>query len=70
MSFGLGRGRALLPGDVGIEMKSLAPLPDAPIVEAARAMLGFDPRQWFTQPTRRFEIEIGSGKGTFLLQQA
>jgi tRNA (guanine-N7-)-methyltransferase len=70
MSFGLGRGRALLPGDVGIEMKSLAPLPDAPSVEAARAMLGFDPRQWFTQPTRRFEIEIGSGKGTFLLQQA
>jgi tRNA (guanine-N7-)-methyltransferase len=29
-----------------------------------------DPREWFAVPSRRFEIEIGSGKGTFLVQQA
>ena len=29
-----------------------------------------DPRAWFPNPDRRFEIEIGSGKGTFLVQQA
>ena len=70
MSFGLGHGRELIPGDVGIEMKSLAPLPDAPSVPEARAQLAFDPRAWFPHPARRFELEIGSGKGTFLLQQA
>ena len=70
MSFGLGNGRDLVPGDAGIEMRSLAPLPDAATVEAARAALAFDPRAWFPLPTRRFELEIGSGKGTFLLQQS
>jgi tRNA (guanine-N7-)-methyltransferase len=70
MSFGLGRGRELVPGDVGIELKSLAPLPDAPSVPEARALLAFDPRAWFPRPERPFELEIGSGKGTFLLQQA
>ena len=70
MSFGLGHGRDLVPGEVGIEMKSLAPLPDAATVAEARAALVFDPRAWFADPARRFEIEIGSGKGTFLLQQA
>lgn len=39
---------------------------DLPPLEAGR----LDPRAWFTDPLRRFEIEIGSGKGTFLLQQA
>ena len=70
MSFGLGHGRELIPGDVGIEMRALARLPDAPTVEAARAALAFDPRAWFAHPARRFELEIGAGKGTFLLQQA
>jgi len=70
MSFGLGRGRELVPGDVGIELKSLAPLPDAPSVPEARALLAFDPRAWFPRPERPFELESGSGKGPFLLQQA
>ena len=39
-------------------------------VADARALLAFDPRTWFADPARRFELEIGSGKGTFLLQQA
>jgi tRNA (guanine-N7-)-methyltransferase len=28
-----------------------------------------DPRNWFAEPSKPFEIEIGSGKGTFLLQE-
>ena len=29
-----------------------------------------DPRDWFDDPACRFEIEIGCGKGTFLVQQS
>ncbi len=39
---------------------------DLPPLESGR----IDPRAWFDHPDRRFEIEIGSGKGTFLVQQA
>lgn len=49
---------------VGVTAGELPPIPDdAP---AARV----DPRAWFPDPVRPLEIEIGSGKGTFLLQQA
>src|SRR5436189_3523330 len=41
-------------------------LADLPPIEAGL----IDPRTWFDDPTHRFEIEIGAGKGTFLLQQA
>lgn len=41
-------------------------LADLPPLEAGR----IDPRTWFEHPDRCFEIEIGSGKGTFLVQQA
>ena len=70
MSFGLGHGRELVPGDVGIDMRTLPRLPDAPTVAEVRRLLAFDPRSWFAHPERRFELEIGSGKGTFLLQQS
>ncbi len=39
---------------------------DLPPFDAGR----IDPRDWFPQPDHRFELEIGSGKGTFLVQQA
>lgn len=68
MSFGLSRGRALDVGEVGIEASDLPPLPDDVAVCPEGARL--DPRRWFEHPERPFEIEIGSGKGTFLLQQA
>jgi tRNA (guanine-N7-)-methyltransferase len=29
-----------------------------------------DPRSWFPRPVERLEIEIGTGKGTFLVQEA
>jgi tRNA (guanine-N7-)-methyltransferase len=70
VSFGLGHGRELVPGDVGIDMRTLPRLPDAPTVAEVRRLLAFDPRSWFAHPERRFELEIGSGKGTFLLQQS
>ena len=60
MSFGLARGKALDVGGVGIEMRTL-PSPDDGLI---------DPRSWFEDPSKPLEIEIGSGKGTFLLQEA
>jgi len=68
MSFGLGRGRTLDPGAVGVSERELPPMPEGAGADPARARI--DPRSWFAHPERRFEIEIGSGKGTFLLQQA
>lgn len=60
MSFGLARGRGLDVGDIGIDMRLL------PSFEEGR----IDPRKWFKDSDAPFELEIGSGKGTFLLQEA
>ena len=67
MSFGLGRGRQLdpAPGTIGISDEELGPLPDAVMTDPEAGRI--DPRRWFQDPSRPFEIEIGSGKGTFLL---
>lgn len=59
MSLGLSR-RKPETGGFGIEQA------DLPAYGSGRV----DPRGWFEHPERRFEIEIGSGKGTFLVQQA
>ncbi len=70
MSFGLGRGRELddAPGVIGVAPAELPPLPDDVLAnpEAAR----IDPRRWFHDPSRPFEIEIGCGKGSFILNHA
>lgn len=68
MSFGLSRGRELDVSGVGITAASLPTLPDTVVSDRAAGWL--DPRGWFDDPARPFEIEIGSGKGTFLVQQA
>ena len=60
MSFGLSRGRALDPSGHGIEAGDLPPWNGAIL----------DPRTLFAAENRPFELEIGSGKGTFLMQQA
>ena len=60
MSFGLSRGRELEFEGYGFTSNQLPP------VEAGR----FDPRSWFDAPSNPLEIEIGSGKGTFLVQQS
>ena len=70
MSFGLGNGRALdaAPGVVGIGDGELPPLPDDVVANPGSGRV--DPRAWFGEPGRPLEIEIGSGKGTFLLDHA
>ena len=60
MSVGLARGRSLDTSGFGIEQAQLSPFEQGRI----------DPRAWFEQPEHRLEIEIGSGKGTFLIQEA
>ncbi len=67
MSFGLARGRQLDPGGVGVVSADLPPVPDDP---AERERARFDPRGWFADPGLPFEIEIGSGKGGFLVESA
>jgi tRNA (guanine-N7-)-methyltransferase len=70
MSFGLGHGRPLdvAPGVIGVGAQELPPLPDdlGTNPEGGRV----DPRRWFREPSRALEIEIGCGKGGFLLQQS
>jgi len=60
MSFGLSRGRSLDTSGFGYDREDLPPFEDGRL----------DPRAWFEHPQRPFELEIGSGKGTFLVQQA
>ena len=55
-----------------VSSEELPPLPDEALTNPDAGRV--DPRAWFPlradAPERRFEIEIGSGKGTFLAQQA
>ncbi|GJM18238.1 MAG: hypothetical protein DHS20C14_04510 [Phycisphaeraceae bacterium] len=67
MSLGLGHGKPLDPaeGTVGVAPDALPPLPDDLLTNPDGARL--DPRDWFEHPDRPLEIEIGPGKGSFLL---
>ncbi|MHB1156913.1 MAG: tRNA (guanosine(46)-N7)-methyltransferase TrmB [Phycisphaerales bacterium] len=66
MSLNLSHGKGLDVGDIGREIKDLPPLGET--AETSR----FDFRNWWPVELRDrpYELEIGSGKGTFLLQQA
>lgn len=68
MSFGLSRGRDLDAGPIGVSEAELPPLPDEIALNPLAGRI--DPRTWFEHPERPFEIEIGSGKGTFILHAA
>ena len=72
MSFGLGNGRDLddAPGAIGIARTELPPLPDSAMTDHTAGYI--DPRSWFPPASRAnpFDIEIGPGKGTFLLNHA
>lgn len=68
MTFGLSRGRALDPGEIGLTADDLPPLPDDLHLRPDSARI--DPRAWFTDPSLPVEIEVGSGKGAFLVQEA
>ncbi len=67
MSFGLGHGRELDPGHIAVTPAELPPLPDAIRTDPEAGRV--DPRTWFPDPALPLEIEFGSGKGTFLVQQ-
>jgi len=62
----LSRGKTLEPGTFGLTRADLPPLQATP--DATR----FDVRQWWPADRRGLplELEIGSGKGTFIVQQA
>lgn len=66
MSLSLSHGRSLNPGEFGILQDQLPPMGDSPEVTRYdfRALWPADRREL------PFELEIGSGKGTFLIQQA
>jgi tRNA (guanine-N7-)-methyltransferase len=66
MSFGLGHGRELDAGSVGVDPGLIPPLPDD-IADGPPSRGWVNVRGWFARPDRPLEIEIGSGKGTFLL---
>ena len=60
MSAGLSHRRPLDPGDWEYILLELPSPSEGQI----------DPRSWFPDPSLPLEVEIGSGKGTFLVQQA
>jgi tRNA (guanine-N7-)-methyltransferase len=67
MALSLSHGKQLDVGHHGIAQEGLPPMEDGRV----------DPRSWFLSagsesgsPGRPIELEIGSGKGTFLVQQA
>jgi len=65
MSYGLSRGKPLITEGSGITQAEI------PHWDLARPETQWiDPRTWFSIPARPMEIEIGAGKGTFLIQQA
>ncbi len=61
-------GADTAPGVIAVTRQDLPPLPDriAEDPEAGR----IDPRRWFVRPSAPFELEIGSGKGTFILNES
>ena len=68
MGSGLSHDKPLDISGFGIVSEDLPPLPDDLLARPERAWV--DIRSWFDAPQRPFELEIGSGKGTFLAQQA
>jgi len=56
------------PGVIAVPREAIPPLPDD---ISARPEAGrLDPRGWFAEPARPLELEIGCGKGTFILGEA
>lgn len=80
MSFGLSRGKPTITQGYGITYDDLPPIPkdlDTPKILAGSPDNAASPErahlkvnEFFQDPTKPLELEIGSGKGTFLAQQA
>ncbi len=60
MTCSLSHGKTLDVGHIGLDQDQLPPPDAGPI----------DLKSWFPTPGHPLELEIGSGKGTFLIQQA
>jgi tRNA (guanine-N7-)-methyltransferase len=56
------------PGVISVTREELPPLPDDIISSPDAGHI--DPRKWFVAPELPFEIEIGCGKGTFVLNES
>lgn len=56
------------PGVVGVTPAELPAMPDEVMTNPLAGRV--DPRRWFLDPSRRFELEIGCGKGSFILGEA
>lgn len=56
------------PGVIGVTALELPPLPDDVLANPESARV--DPRAWFAHPQRPFEIEIGPGKGSFIVGES
>lgn len=70
MGTDLGRGKALdaAPGVVGVSKEELGTLPDDLLQRPESAR--HDPSRWFEHPDRPLEIEVGPGKGGYLVEAA
>ncbi len=67
---GLARHRPLIVEPVGLTAEALPPLPDDLSSPEALAQARVDPRSWFERPEQPLELEIGPGKGAFLVSEA
>jgi tRNA (guanine-N7-)-methyltransferase len=56
------------PGVIAVPREELPPLPDDLLTRPDAGRL--DPRRWFRNPDQPLELEIGCGKGTFILQES
>lgn len=56
------------PGIIAIPRESIPALPDDIVTNPDAGRL--DPRAWFRDPAKPLELEIGCGKGTFILSEA
>ncbi len=56
------------PGVVGVTRDELPVLPDEALTNPVAGRV--DPRRWFRDPARPLDIEVGPGRGSFLVQQA
>ena len=59
---------AITPSSIIVAKEELPPLPDD--IHTTPSGGRFDPRAWFDDPALPFEIEIGCGKGTFILNES